>query len=284
MRSPNHRAYRVPLMKCIQRVLFSTLLLVCSGLAESASAQFSIHLNYAASVTNEQKIYFDQAAALWESYILGYQPGISLTGITINVSTPELPAGQLGQANASSTVSQGGYYLTSTGYMQFNSTMIGSLIDQGWFDEVIVHEMGHVIGFGIQWISNGVYKNGSGQYTGEYGVAAYNHEYGQNGTYVPVELLGGIGTANKHWAEVEKGAALTGITDLLGRDMAHELMTGWLNVGRPPYISNTTLQSLRDIGFVVVDLYAPAHVPEPAALVLCGLAVGIAAYHYRRVR
>src|SRR5690606_3422447 len=132
---------------------------------------------------------------------LGYQPGISLTGISINVSTPDLPAGQLGQANASTSVWQGGYRLTTTGYMQFNSLVIEDMIDDGYFDEVIVHEMGHVIGFGIHWIQNGVYSTSNpGRYTGQYGVAAYNHEYGQNSTYVPVELLGGIGTVHKHWA------------------------------------------------------------------------------------
>ena len=60
-------------------------------------------------------------------------------------------------------------------------------------------------------------------------------------------------------------AALTGIINSHGRDLTHELMTGWLNIGQPPYIANFTIQSLRDIGFTVVD---PSVVPEPATLVL----------------
>lgn len=256
-------------------ILFSLLLLA----AAPARAEFDIQLVFDASVTDEQKTYFELGAQTWESYITGYQPGIGLTGITIDVSTPNLPdpggTDILGQANATAFVNQGGYRLTQAGYMEFDVENVDDLIDQGYFDEVVIHEMGHVIGIGINWISNGVYVNGSGRYTGQYGLAAYNADYGQSGTFIPVELAGGAGTANKHWDEVNNGAALTGITDYLGRDLTHELMTGWLNVGQPPYVSNMTVQSLRDIGFEVVNL---RNVPEPTTLVTVAtmLAVGVA--------
>jgi hypothetical protein len=257
-------------MNSIPRWLCLATLVVCALLGPGALAQFQINLVYDATVTPEQKAIFEYAAQTWESYILGYQPGISITGLTINASTPNIvdPPGTdiLGLANATSWVTQGGYRLTTAGFMQFDSENVDQLMAQGWFDEVVIHEMGHVIGIGINWVANGVYVNGSGRYTGQYGVAAYNAEFNQSGSWIPVELAGGASTANKHWDEVDNGAALTGITDALGRDLTHELMTGWLNVGRPPYIANFTIQSLRDIGFRVVE--PPTAVPEPATFVL----------------
>src|SRR5690606_12211175 len=150
-----------PLMNSTQRWL--CLALVASGclVAREAAAQFQINLVYDATVTPAQKEIFQLAANTWESYILGYQPGISITGLTINASTPTLVAppgtGSLGLANATAWVNQGGYRLTTAGFMQFDSENVDQLMAQGWFDEVVIHEMGHVIGIGINWVSNGVY-------------------------------------------------------------------------------------------------------------------------------
>jgi hypothetical protein len=59
---------------------------------------------------------------------------------------------------------------------------------------------------------------------------------------------------------------LTGITDVYGRDLGLELMTGAFDAdyGRP-FLSRTTIQSLRDLGFTVV--------PEPAAWSMIFLAI-----------
>jgi hypothetical protein len=51
----------------------------------------------------------------------------------------------------------------------------------------------------------------------------------------------------------------------LGRDLANELMTGWLNT--PSFVSKTTVMSFMDIGFEV------QFVPIPTSILLlgCGL-------------
>jgi hypothetical protein len=56
---------------------------------------------------------------------------------------------------------------------------------------------------------------------------------------------------------VDNGAGNTGRVSSFG-DMRLELLTGWLNT--PYYISNTTIQSFADIGFLTDPI------PEPGTL------------------
>ena len=53
----------------------------------------------------------------------------------------------------------------------------------------------------------------------------------------------------------------------MNRDFRNELMTGWLN--STPFLSNTTLQSMRDLGYTVV--------PEPIGLTTMLMAITIMA-------
>jgi hypothetical protein len=117
--------------------------------------------------------------------------------------------------------------------------------------------MGHVMGFGTQWLNNNVYITGSGEYTGANATSFWQSEFGQSGT-PDVELEGGLGTANAHWNENFQGNGLTGITDAFGRDMRDELMTGWANPNS--FISDMTVASFVDIGFTAV--------PEPTPLIV----------------
>ncbi|WP_427501233.1 leishmanolysin-related zinc metalloendopeptidase [Methylomonas sp. MED-D] len=242
-------------------------LMLAVGQADAAS--FQINLNFS-GLTSEQESYFQDAAGFWESIITGYGSAVTdqrINGVTISASAAAIDGsgGTLGSAGPtqtwqSSRYNTGGYSLTRLGDMKFDTADIANMISNGTFLSVIEHEMAHVLGFGTLWEANGLYTSGSGQYTGEYGVAAYRSEFGQAGaTYVPVEQGGGSGTADGHWNEVDKGAANTGIVDTEGHDMRYELMTGWLNA--PAFLSNTTIQSFRDLGYSVV-----APVPLPASL------------------
>ncbi len=120
-----------------------------------------------------------------------------------------------------------------------------------------------------------VYVNNSGQYTGAAGVAAFNLEFAQAATFVPVELGGGPGTANGHWNEVDNGAGPTGLTSIFtGQDLQFELMTGWLDA--PTFTSQLTIQSLRDIGYEVVPI------PEPTTVGMLAGLLGLASMRRRR--
>jgi len=220
-----------------------------------------INVVFGGGLTASQQNVFVQAEATWEGLIAGYQPGITLTEIILNASGVAIDGvgGVLGSAGLNSAAFQGGFVLATSGSMQFDTADLVSLESSGYLEHVILHEMAHILGLGTLWTWNGVYVTGSGQYTGAYGLAAYKAEFDQPGaTYVPVELAGGAGTANGHWDEVYGGAGLTGITDGEGRDIRNELMTGWLN--SPTFISQTTVQSFKDIGFTVT--------PEPTTALL----------------
>jgi hypothetical protein len=238
------------------------------------AATFDITLTNMTGLSPTQQSVFTQAVNFWKSVITGYNSATTsplVTGVSIDASGANIDGvgGTLGQAgpltgyNPSLTP---GYIMSKTGLMQFDTADLGNMESNGSLLAVIEHEMGHVLGFGTLWTYNGLYTNGTGQYTGGNALAAYKAEFNQpSATFVPVELGGGAGTANGHWNEVDGGSAPTGIVDGFGHDMQKELMTGWLNT--PTFISNTTVQQFKDLGYNV------AAVPLPAAVWLFASAV-----------
>jgi hypothetical protein len=240
---------------------------ICTALLSSqADAAFTLTLTGLGSMTAPQQAAFNSAKATWEGIIKGYKPGVSLTGLTISASIVAIDGvgGILGSAGPSFIATQAGTVYTTSGQMQFDSADVANLISAGSFNDVILHEMGHVIGVGTLWTNNGLYVNGTGQYTGANALARFRTEFNQPAaTSIPVELGGGSGTANGHWDEVNGGGSNTGLVSVLnGRDFRFELMTGWLNA--PAFISETTKFQFVDLGYTI---------PEPTTLLgtLAGL-------------
>lgn len=212
---------------------------------------FSIDVTFGSGLTTTQQAVFSQAESVWESRIIGYQPGITLSSLEIGASGIFIdgPGGILGSAGPLTAVNQGGYWLANTGMMQFDSADLLMMETAGYLLEVILHEMAHVIGIGTLWSWNNVYVDGTGEYTGANGLAAYQAEFDSSAAFVPVELDGGPGTANAHWDEAWAGGQ-------------YALMTGWLNSPTSnTFISDTTSQSFVDLGYVV---------PEPSTALLLG--------------
>ena len=248
--------------------LVFTSLLTASYFA-SASGTFNITLNGLEAFSTTQQTAFSSAKIFWENIITGYQPGVQtsgrfgMSGITIDTTSiaTDGVGGVLGSAGPQNLRSLGGYTLATTGAMNFDSADLGNMDANGILENIIKHEMAHVIGFGSLWQNNNLYIADSGQYTGSEGLTTYQAEFDSAANFIPVELDGGPGTANGHWNE-EGGLNLTGITDSNGNDMRDELMTGIFYNNGKTFFSDTTIASFQDLGYTVSF---PVAVPVPAA-------------------
>jgi hypothetical protein len=211
-----------------------------------------------------------RAEAMWETVITGYQPGISIPSVSISVHA--VTAG-LASASYSNTSFQGGFNLTTSGFVNFNVNELENFANwQGpkpnglnFVDEVLAHEIGHVLGVGTLWISNGRYLHGTFQYTGQHGLAAYRAEFDPAATFVPVENAGNAGTPNAHWDQLMRSSPQegnpsdpfsldprVGVIDMYGRDRGLELLTGAIDPDYlEPFLSRFSVESMRDLGYAV---------------------------------
>jgi hypothetical protein len=133
-------------------------------------------------------------------------------------------------------------YRTAIGVMKFDTADVAALVGSGNLQEVITHEMLHVLGFGTFWdttSANLLINYGTNvSYIGAGGIAGCKSLGGLNtcASSVPVEgTQGGGATINSHWRESVFG---------------NELMTGLINAGKNP-LSIMTIRSLEDLGYTV---------------------------------
>jgi hypothetical protein len=138
-------------------------------------------------------------------------------------------------------------FRTSVGIMAFDSADINSLAGSGNLQEVITHEMMHVVGFGSFWGFAGdttglpallINPGADPRYTGTGGIAGCQAIGGFTtcASTVPVEgNVAAEGTRYSHWRETTFG---------------NELMTGFINQGTNP-LSAMSIRSLEDLGYTV---------------------------------
>lgn len=128
--------------------------------------------------------------------------------------------------------------------------------------ELILHEMGHVLGIGSLWTGFGLLQNPSLQlgadadthFSGPLAIAAFDDAGGTGyteGGKVPVENRAGPGSGDSHWRQSV---------------LRTELMTPFASLGTPDPLSAISIQSLADLGYVVdVSLAEPYTLPGAAA-------------------
>jgi hypothetical protein len=153
--------------------------------------------------------------------------------------------GILGQAGP--RLFRSGSLLPAVGCMTFDEADLLSLEAQGSLNAVILHEMGHVLGIGTLWNTQGLLAGGGGvdpNFLGTAAAAAYLGARSGAAPWpgllepVPVENTGNPGTRDAHWREAV---------------FSSELMTGFLGPGSVAPLSAITATSLRDLGYVVND-------------------------------
>jgi hypothetical protein len=226
-------------------------------------AEYDIEIRYVGSTqpTDAQRAAFNAAVARWEEVILGDVGDEHVVWEATNcfpaldeliddlIIYAELVAidgagGVLGSAGPCLIRDTGP---TGVGRMRFDTADLAALESSGNLDEVVLHEMAHVIGIGSLWTEfDGLFVGGGGNdphFTGPAARAAWRvaaANLGFTGNIVPVENTGGPGTRDSHWRE----------------SLAqNELMTGFLDNGENP-LSIFSIASLRDIGYVVNDAVA----------------------------
>ncbi len=224
---------------------------------------FNIQINYSGFTANQRAI-FELAATEWESIIVGDLPNAIYNGtivddLLINATSTAIDGegGTLGQAGYDRTRTSG-TRLPYHGSMEFDSADLAAMEADGSLLNVIVHEIGHVLGIGTLWQAKGLLV-GAGTsnplFTGRQAVAAYNAIFATNASGVPVENGGGGGTRDSHWRE---------------STFNNEIMTGYINAGTNP-TSRITVASLADLGYTVNMAAADTFLrPSTATLVSGG--------------
>ena len=150
-----------------------------------------------------------------------------------------------------------GSMLPFLGINRFDKDDLERLEGSSDLDEVILHEIGHVLGIGTIWRDFDLLRDPSLQtpgadthFAGPLAIAAFDEAGGTNytdGAKVPVENRAGPGSGDSHWRQSV---------------FVTELMTPYASIGTPDALSAITIQSLADLGYTVdVSLAEPYTLP-----------------------
>ncbi|MDJ0896175.1 MAG: leishmanolysin-related zinc metalloendopeptidase [Alphaproteobacteria bacterium] len=231
----------------------------------------SIEVRFQGGLSPSQQDVFESAADRWRDIITADLPPIQvrnevIQGVVIDAQGVLIDGpGEQGRnilGQASPTLLRRDSLLPVRGMMQFDSFDLFRLEMEGQLDEVIIHEMGHVLGIGSLWRRHGLVRELGVANPVFVGLAAAT-EWGRlidadGPVAVPVANMGGGGSAGVHWRE--------GI-------LRNELMTPSLNGGENP-ISSVTIASLQDMGYEV-DLGAADTFPFPTPSALVALSADL---------
>jgi subtilisin-like proprotein convertase family protein len=216
------------------------------GLRTSAvePSAFQVQVRFLGGLTPRQQQAFAQASLRWSEVITGDVPPAIVEGEEIDDVLIEAqgvpidgPGGVLGQAGP--RFIRPGSNLPIKGTMSFDTADLARMEADGSLEDVILHEMAHVLGFGTLWSRLGLIV-GEGSTNPIFVGANAQREYGQLSgrnapTPVPVANRGGPGTRDGHWRE---------------EVFADELLTGFLSGAVRP-LSRMSIASFEDMGYRV---------------------------------
>jgi len=230
------------------------------GSGGGSGFDIEVRFNAGSSPTAAQRDAFEDAESRWEQVVTGDLPSVPVDRpagtctssdpiagtiddlvIFVTLETIDGPGGVLGTAGP--CMVRSGSKLPLAGMMRFDTADLAALEANGLLGEVVLHEMGHVLGVGTLWKTMGLLADPAAaggldpHFTGVAAIAAFDAigGSGHGGQKVPVEDTGGSGTRDAHWRE--------SVFD-------KEIMTGWIDPGSNP-LSLVTIQSLADMGYDV---------------------------------
>jgi hypothetical protein len=242
-------------------------------------SNFTIELQFILPPSVAQLAAFNAAKARWEQVITGdlgaFDVGSVNSGngcgnqvitgvindmrIIVELDSIDGPGQILGASSPCFLRNTGiGSGLPIISYMTFDTADVAGLIGSGNFGDVVLHEMGHSLGYGTIWNLKSVINTSSSTDPYFLGLQAKSAYLNSNGgsavitppvsgscsavnneaiprSAVPIENSGGAGTAQSHWEEC------------LFRS---EVMTGYIT-GTVRPMSLTTISSMADLGYTV---------------------------------
>lgn len=179
--------------------------------------------------------------------------------IWVKIQTIDGAGGVLGQGGPCTIRASSG--LPAVGLMILDTADM----THSFMRRVIIHEMGHALGFGTTWTNRGLLTDEGGAdpiFTGAEAISQFNAAGGGSygGRKVPVENTGGPGTQDSHWRESVFGS---------------ELMTGFLN-STSDKLSAVTAGAMADLGYGVTITGAEVYVlPLAAAVMQAGSSIAL---------
>ena len=254
--------------------------------ATISSSQFDIAVRFIGDGgTERQREAFANAVTRWQKVITGdvgttmlktpegecasWIPAIneSVNDLVIFVRLAAIDgAGKvLGQASPCYVNSQNN--LPIMGFFELDVDDLALLLTQGTLDNVVLHEMGHILGIGTLWTYQRMLLTGRGTddpfFTGLSAGQQFSSLGGATsypGGAVPVENSGSTGTRDAHWRRSV---------------FSNELMQGYARPGGMP-MSRVTVASLSDLGYTVSFAGSDSYSFFPALnTVLSGAAVSL---------
>jgi PKD repeat protein len=234
-----------------------------------AGYQIEVRESPGVTLTASQRTAVDNAAARWESLITGDLTPIPYAGTPSPLCAATVPVlnetiddlviylefvpidgvgGVLGSAGP--CLIRGSGSLPLLGGMRFDTADLGNMEAAGTLEDVILHEMGHVLGIGALWNTFGLVQDPTSvsgpeldtYFDGPQAITAFDAIGGvgySGGAKVPVEndfvSYPSTGSLNVHWRKTV---------------FTNELMTPSIAPGSHP-LSVVTVESLDDMGYSV---------------------------------
>ncbi|MGH3692576.1 MAG: leishmanolysin-related zinc metalloendopeptidase [Pseudonocardiaceae bacterium] len=236
----------------------------------ATSSPFMIEVRFLGGLSATQQAAFTAAADRWTTMIVGDLPTATADGEDIDdvlilaqgsaIDGPGRILGQAGPTHLRPASAGAAAFIPAKGIMSFDTADLEQLEADGTLNDVITHEMGHVLGIGTIWKLKG-FLSGEGTsnptFSGAGAVTEYQTLRGDNSRRrVPVENTGGPGTREGHWRESV---------------FRNELMSGFI-AGRGNPLSRMTVASLSDLGYQVdLDAAEPYRLPDLLALAEAGV-------------
>jgi|SRR6185369_9442257 len=235
----------------------------------NVTSPFTIEVRFIGGLTQTQQAAFTGAADRWARMIIGDLPPVMVDGEVVDdvvilaegrsIDGVNGILGQAGPTRLRPATAGDAAFIPAKGIMRFDSADLERMEENGTLNDVITHEMGHVLGIGTIWREKGLLVGAGGVnpvFTGQAASVEFGRLRDTGPTPVPVANTGGPGTRDSHWREL-----------VFNNELMSGIITG---VGNP--LSRVTVASLQDLGYVVdINAAEPFELPSLQSLTESGV-------------